>query len=413
MAHRPRRPRLRALAAAAVVGTILTGAAAPSAAAADPDAGWTVTPLPVAAAALSRIATGGGATFTVGFGFAGSGRDQLFVPFAAQRVGDRWVSEPAPTPDGNLQARLDDVTVLGPKDAWAVGTGVDNDAKALIEHWDGTSWKIVDTDVLPAGSGLTGVSATGPDDVWAVGYDTLPDNSGLVPLILHWDGAAWTRLHMPDPGGSFPWISSVSAAAPDDVWLVGINNLAAHYDGRTWTLTSVTPGQEVWLERVHSDAAHGTWAVGYDVAPNGTRTPAALHWDGTAWQPTRLPAEASAQLEDIAFDSRGALAAGYRMTGAGPVGYALRIPDRAGAAGRYVPVPAGVMQLNSTALRRRRRPDVDRRGRPEHRPRDVATLRRPLPAPGLTRPGWCPPAPDRPVRTTQGRGPARSCGSPR
>ncbi|WP_377270990.1 hypothetical protein [Peterkaempfera sp. SMS 1(5)a] len=353
MAHRSRRPRLRALAATTVAGfTVLAGAAAPGAAAAGADTrGWTVTPLPVDKAALSRIATGGGAAFTVGFGFVGSGRDVHFAPFAAQRVGGGWVTEPTPAPDGYPDGRLDDVAVLGPEDAWAVGTAEGPDTTALIEHWDGTSWSLVDTSGLPAGTGLTGVTADRPDDVWAVGYTVLSD--GVTPLVAHWDGTSWTQVQVSDSEGDTPWdrywVSSVGATAPDDVWLVGVDGLAVHYDGRTWTRTPVPPGQEVWLERVRSDPAHGTWAVGYDVAPDGTRTPAALHWDGTAWQAARLPADPSAQLEDLAADTDGALAVGYRSTANGPVGYAVRVPAALGVPGHRVPLPDGITQLNSAA----------------------------------------------------------------
>ncbi|WP_055588277.1 hypothetical protein [Peterkaempfera griseoplana] len=351
MAHRPRRPRLRTVATAAVAaGIVLAGAAAPGVAAADPGAGWTVTPLPVDKAALSRIATGGGTTFTVGFGLVGSGRDMYFTPFAARRAGGVWVTDPTPVPDGGSDGRLDDVAVLGPEDAWAVGRSEGQDTQALIEHWNGTAWSLADTSALPAGTGLTGVTADRPDDVWAVGYTVLSD--GVTPLVAHWDGTSWTQVQIPDSEGDTPWdrfwVSSVSASAPDDVWLVGVDGLAVHYDGRTWTRTPVAPGREVWLERVRSDPAHGTWAVGYGVATDGTRTPAALHWDGTAWQTARLPADPGAQLEDLAFDSGAALAVGYRMTGTGPVGYAVRVPA-AGIPGHRVPLPAGVAQLNSAA----------------------------------------------------------------
>jgi hypothetical protein len=72
--------------------------------------------------------------------------------------------------------------------------------KALIEHWDGRSWRRVPVR-LPAGiSALIAVAAVSRRDAWAVGIA-----GNTTTLTLHWDGSAWRHsLHSPNR-----WIRAV------------------------------------------------------------------------------------------------------------------------------------------------------------------------------------------------------------
>jgi hypothetical protein len=75
------------------------------------------------------------------------------------------------------------VTALSPANVWAVGTGpgvptggFSAHPTAVIEHWDGTSWSIVDT---PGGvSFLAGMAASSSGHVLAVGQGT--NQSGII-----------------------------------------------------------------------------------------------------------------------------------------------------------------------------------------------------------------------------------------
>src|SRR5262245_24452587 len=71
---------------------------------------------------------------------------------------------------------LNAVAALSSTDVWAVGqwqhfAGTDY-SHALVEHWDGTSWTVIQTPhpSLPI-SILFGVAALSANDVWAVGYE--------------------------------------------------------------------------------------------------------------------------------------------------------------------------------------------------------------------------------------------------
>src|SRR5689334_10684538 len=76
----------------------------------------------------------------------------------------------------------------------------------------------------PSGSAgyleLAGVSSVSPTDAWAVGRHVQFGGADWSPVILHWDGSSWNRIHGPDPG-SRAQLSAVSAIAQDDAWAVG------------------------------------------------------------------------------------------------------------------------------------------------------------------------------------------------
>ncbi len=79
--------------------------------------------------------------------------------------------------------------------AWAVGwTGTNTSIRALLMRWNGAAWTTV-PNPSPGGSYLYGVTAASDSGTaWAVG--TANDKT----LILRWNGTAWTRAPSPDAG---------------------------------------------------------------------------------------------------------------------------------------------------------------------------------------------------------------------
>src|SRR5947209_6089265 len=89
--------------------------------------------------------------------------------------GHSWTAVSTPNRSTSYNA-LQSVVTLAPDDVWAAGayrtTGQTHRNLTLIEHFDGSSWSIVDS---PNHRGetnaqLLGVAAPGLDDVWAVGF---------------------------------------------------------------------------------------------------------------------------------------------------------------------------------------------------------------------------------------------------
>jgi hypothetical protein len=211
--------------------------------------------------------------------------------------GTTWkqVTSPAPA------IFLGGVTALSATSAWAVGYSSNGTAiQTLIEHWNGTAWTLVNSP-NPAGAArqnlLYSVTATSSRNAWAVG-DYFP-GAQLQTLILHWDGKAWRHVPSPNRGGSAQQniLHSVAAASRTSAWAAGTyglteQTLIEHWNGTAWKLVkSPNPGgplSENFLAGVTAISSSNAWAVGgyFD----GTRfSTLALHWNGTAWKQVATP----------------------------------------------------------------------------------------------------------------------------
>jgi hypothetical protein len=207
----------------------------------------------------------------------------------------QWHGVPAEDPArrfGDFNS-LNGVTAISSTDAWAVGqfhrfAGTDYD-HALIEHWDGTSWTAMLTPhpALPI-SILSGVTATASNDAWAVGYEE-DLQSGYRTLIEHWDGSTWTIVQDATYKG---WLTSGAAIAPDDVWAVGSTDyigegLIEHWDGNTWTKTILRDA--IFLRGVTAISRNDVWVVGQLSHDGFGDYTYAAHFDGSSWNQVATP----------------------------------------------------------------------------------------------------------------------------
>ncbi|MGV9774766.1 hypothetical protein [Streptosporangium sp. NPDC003464] len=96
------------------------------------------------------------------------------------------------------------------------------------------AWATAEGAELPGSSALLDVAATGPRDAWAVGFKNSAEDREGTPAALRWDGSRWREV--PLAGDDLYRLEGVSAAGPDDVWVVGNGGSAsaAHWDGRRW-----------------------------------------------------------------------------------------------------------------------------------------------------------------------------------
>ncbi len=129
--------------------------------------------------------------------------------------GSTWsqVSLPAKTDeDINIRAvygtAANDVFVAGASDqGWY--------EKAVVFHYDGTSWKLLEDFTYSAG-GFTDVWASGPDNVFAVGTNS---------QIYHYDGSEWSET-VSDTNKTF---GALWGSNPSDVFFVGPDDQVLHY----------------------------------------------------------------------------------------------------------------------------------------------------------------------------------------
>jgi hypothetical protein len=111
---------------------------------------------------------------------------------------------------------------------WAVGKADLNGSltQPLVEHWNGSAWRIVATPALAnvRWSSFSAISAIpGTQQLWAVG-SSVPkaSNDGHV-LIQKWDGTAWNIVKTPTlPQGLIAGsLNGVVALSATNAWAVG------------------------------------------------------------------------------------------------------------------------------------------------------------------------------------------------
>jgi hypothetical protein len=168
------------------------------------------------------------------------------------------------------------------------------------------------------GGAFLSVWGTSRQDVWAVGADA---RDGTGPMVVHFDGDAWTRIDSGQTAGDLWWVFGfedgpiymggdggvivrmendtftvmdtpgtetvfgIWGATPDDVWAVGgasdaTGGFAWRLSGDAWVPepslpTDVPDNAAVW--KMFGRAANDAWMVG----SNGV----ALHWDGATLTP--------------------------------------------------------------------------------------------------------------------------------
>jgi hypothetical protein len=207
--------------------------------------------------------------------------------------GQSWTLVPSPNVSG-VDSSLHAVAAIASDDVWAVGhTGTvgGGDTGTLTMHWDGQSWTLVPSpNPGPAGAmnTLNGVSASGSDDVWAVGGYTNSFGGPIYPLVLRWQGSAWSVVQAPGPGdGGTGHLMAVEAVAPNWVWAVGVYGsstygaeitLVLKWNGSTWS-TPAGSTQAGSLNGITAVGPGDLWAVGR--TPSGQTL--AMRWTGGLW----------------------------------------------------------------------------------------------------------------------------------
>jgi len=177
-----------------------------------------------------------------------------------------------PVPRLTYSSALEDVAATSAADAWAVGfTG----RGPLVLHWDGTAWTRTQ---LPATlerrvMAVDAVAATSPANAWAV----IRFRAGSFPRLMHWNGSQWGQVVMPEIGMRYG-LYGVAATSASNVWAVG-SGVILHWDGRRWTCASISNT----LFAVSTSSAVNAWAVG-----GGEGEAVALHWNGHTWNQKEL-----------------------------------------------------------------------------------------------------------------------------
>lgn len=209
--------------------------------------------------------------------------------------GTKWSIVPSPNPSTMANNAIEDslysVYALASNNVWAVGS-FDGLYEPLVEHWNGTKWSVIHSPnpaPYDGNSAFQGTGGSAANDLWAVGEQ----NNGHydVSLIEHWNGTKWKVIPNPGTGlPSFNGLYSVSATSSTDAWAVGYqegttenNTLIEHWNGQKWRIVA-SPKVTLGPGTLYSVVALSTtdaWAVG-SVSDNGA--PLLIeHWNGTRW----------------------------------------------------------------------------------------------------------------------------------
>jgi hypothetical protein len=234
--------------------------------------------------------------FAVGFTSPVGGTD---APLVEHFNGTSWSVVPTPSPAVTVGSQLKGVAAVASNNVWAVGLNVtinsfgESVSHPLIEHFDGTSWKIVAAQDPAAGGVFDAVTAISANNIWAVGHLGNGRNGNL---IEHFDGTSWTIVATPATAG-FATLNGVSATSATDVWAVGSVGRGAsvqilHFNGQSWSAVSGLPSDSS-LQAVVAIAPNNVWAVGADIE----------HFDGTTWSVVPSPGAGAFGLDGIAASS--------------------------------------------------------------------------------------------------------------
>jgi hypothetical protein len=258
--------------------------------------------------------------WAVGFSFTCS---TDLVPMAMHWDGTMWNVVPTPALRTNDNSAFNSIVAVASKDVYAVGyqPAANGAVLTLIEHWDGTSWKVVPSpNGNKTGSVLFSITAISSTDIWAVG-DKVAPNVAIKTLTMHFDGNTWTIVPSPNPvlTGFLTAneLLSVQAVSSTDVTAVGrvrdgnaldTVTLVEHWDGTRWKVVpSPNQSQNVGdfnsLQSVAAISGTDLYAVGFfsDAATNGQQETMVQHFDGHMWTIVPSPTKALAQQLNGAF----------------------------------------------------------------------------------------------------------------
>ncbi len=253
---------------------------------------WSVVPTPKLntndnAAFNSVVALAANDVYAVGYKPASNG---AVLTLIEHWDGVAWsvVSSPNANSTGNV---LTSVTANSSTDIWAVGDQVAPgiEVRTLALHFDGSTWSVVPTPNPVHGGNqvqnvLTSVVAVAPNDVTAVGFTSA--NQTELTMVQHWDGTSWKVVASPNvsnTAGSLNTLRGVTAVSGSDLYAVGFFSnsttggqqirLLLHFNGTAWSILS-SPGKATaqQLNGVFARRGEGNvWAAGAASIPGTDR----------------------------------------------------------------------------------------------------------------------------------------------
>lgn len=220
-----------------------------------------------------------------------------YGPAFAAQAGPTAIAAPAPPawqemtlPAVPGSSSLSQVAAVSSQDAWAVGwsSPPKSTPEPLILHWNGNAWSLASTGGIPAGVNLTSVVASAAGDVWIAGQD---DGS---KFIFRLSGSQWVSVPLP-AGLRLP---SLAAAPGGQIWAYGGLSMSVFFrwTGTAWQAYQTGASNSDFMGGLSFASGTDGWAVGSSNTALYNTSPVVLHWNGTTWRsasPPPLPGAAS------------------------------------------------------------------------------------------------------------------------
>ncbi len=204
-----------------------------------------------------------------------------------------WTVLPVP-PAAASPVTVSDFAARGPGEGWV--TGYEHTADGLhpmLYRWDGKAWSR-DTTFPGAGDpGWLGKARFVGDELWI-----LHNNRAGEGEILRRSAGEWSVLALPQTLRVYQDFTAVPGAG----WVVGEDDTGLkvlHYDGSRWT-TQSTPDGVHYVMGITARTADDAWAW----ADTDTG-PAILRWDGTAWRDAKVALPANGNVHTILLEPSG------------------------------------------------------------------------------------------------------------
>lgn len=217
----------------------------------------------------------------------------VLIPATNAQAAARWSIIPSPNPTRDT-AQLSDVSCLSSTDCLAVGftqsTAYPYTPTAAAAHWDGASWSPVAVP-LPGGvtrSMLASVSCAGTRCM-AVGWsETTGDSRLLSEKYAHGTFTAQPAAPVPEGNGAFNAVSCAAVSACTAVGSQGESGgsaIAERWDGSAWALQELDESggfSEDFLAGVSCPSAAYCATAGYAFTSSGV-VPTFEQWSGGVW----------------------------------------------------------------------------------------------------------------------------------
>ena len=235
----------------------------------------------------------------------------------------------------NLGAMLEAVDVLAPNDAWAVGTFTGD--FPLVEHWNGRAWSLVHVPVMVGTEQiLTSVDGTGPDDLWVAG-EIRDAQQQMHGLVLHHTSDGWHVVPAPAGSAVLQGVTMVDGLPAVAGWSIDPDGYARGLvaTGTTdggWSNADLGPsgGENTFLMSVSVDPSGVMWAVGFSNTSPDDDTVRTFRFDGTSWTAVQVPEQPGpSRVLDVSSDDAGTVAVGQTITDGATHALVLRFDDGA------------------------------------------------------------------------------------